>query len=213
MEDNVNTLDQLVQCARALSLSYNTISPLNVPSNVAHHVTFLPDPQVLFLLNFTTSQRTALLLSSSTLALLYTPANEHFGIVPVEAMACGIPVLACNSGGPTESVLDPDFGLNTSKTERTGWLRPPAASVWADALLEIVSLSVSERETISSNSQKRARMLFSMDAMAGGLNDAILGAVNMGRVELFGPAGTLVIMLLGFLLAYLAGPFIPSIVR
>jgi alpha-1,3/alpha-1,6-mannosyltransferase len=210
LEDNVNTLDQLVQCARALSLSYNTISPLVIPSNVAHHVTFLPDPQVLFLLNFTTPQRTALLLSPSTLTLLYTPANEHFGIVPVEAMACGIPVLACDSGGPTESVLD---DLNTSKAERTGWLRPPVASVWADALLEIVSLSVSDRETISSNAQKRARMLFSMDAMAGGLEDAILKAVNMGRVELFGPAGTLVIMLLGFLLAYLAGPFIPSIVR
>lgn len=179
---------------------------------MAHHVTFLPDPQVLFLLNFTTSQRTALLLSPSTLALLYTPANEHFGIVPVEAMACGIPVLACDSGGPTESVLDPDFGPNTSKAERTGWLRPPTASGWADALLEIVSLSAPEREIISSNSKKRARMLFSMDAMAGGLKDAIVKAVNMGRVELFGQAGTLVIMLLGFLLAYLAGPFIfPSL--
>jgi len=123
-------------------------------------------------------------------------------------MACGIPVLACDSGGPTESVLDPDFGLNTSEAERTGWLRPPTAGVWADALLEIASLSVSERETISSNSKKRARMLFSMDAMASGLKDAIFEAVNMGPVELFGPAGTLVIMLLGFLLAYLAGPFI-----
>jgi alpha-1,3/alpha-1,6-mannosyltransferase len=38
--------------------------------------------------------------------LLYTPENEHFGIVPVEAMYCGCIPLACNSGGPTESIKD-----------------------------------------------------------------------------------------------------------
>lgn len=36
--------------------------------------------------------------------LLYTPSNEHFGIVPIEAMYMGKPVIACNSGGPTETV-------------------------------------------------------------------------------------------------------------
>lgn len=30
--------------------------------------------------------------------MLYTPANEHFGIVPVEAMCSGAPVIAVNSG-------------------------------------------------------------------------------------------------------------------
>lgn len=36
--------------------------------------------------------------------LLYTPSNEHFGIVPIEAMYMRKPVIACNSGGPTETV-------------------------------------------------------------------------------------------------------------
>jgi len=45
-----------------------------------------------------------LLLLENTNVLLYTPENEHFGIVPVEAMYMGCIVLACNSGGPLESV-------------------------------------------------------------------------------------------------------------
>ena len=47
-----------------------------------------------------------LLLLEKTEALLYTPENEHFGIVPVEAMYMKCIVLACNSGGPKESLKD-----------------------------------------------------------------------------------------------------------
>eukprot|EP00656_Telonema_subtile_P040972 TRINITY_DN46070_c0_g1_i1.p1 TRINITY_DN46070_c0_g1~~TRINITY_DN46070_c0_g1_i1.p1 ORF type:complete len:131 (+),score=12.37 TRINITY_DN46070_c0_g1_i1:263-655(+) len=35
---------------------------------------------------------------------MYTPSGEHFGIVPVEAMAFGAPVIAIANGGPLESV-------------------------------------------------------------------------------------------------------------
>ncbi len=40
------------------------------------------------------------------LAVLFTPPNEDWGIVPLEAMAFGKPVVSVNRGGPVESVLD-----------------------------------------------------------------------------------------------------------
>lgn len=52
--------------------------------------------------------------------------DEHFGIVPLEAMAAHKPVIACNSGGPLETIkngvtgflCDPtphDFSLDMAK--------------------------------------------------------------------------------------------------
>ncbi|KDR81960.1 hypothetical protein GALMADRAFT_90454 [Galerina marginata CBS 339.88] len=201
LEDNVRTLRQLIDCAASLSLTSNVISPGPVPSEVGSRH---PDPEVLFLLNFTTSQRTALLLSPNTLALLYTPANEHFGIVPVEAMACGVPVLACDSGGPTESVV----AYPSPRDEWTGWLKKPDTEVWADALLDIVSLSPAERDGMSRRAKARARSLFGIEVMAHGLEDALCKAVAMGRLEAFGWLGTVMVILVGFVLAYLAGPFL-----
>lgn len=37
--------------------------------------------------------------------------DEHFGIVPLEAMAAQKPVIACNSGGPVETVKDKVTGF------------------------------------------------------------------------------------------------------
>ncbi|XP_055925224.1 alpha-1,3/1,6-mannosyltransferase ALG2-like [Argiope bruennichi] len=50
-------------------------------------------------------------LFHSCTAVLYTPSNEHFGIVPLEAMLLGRPVLACSSGGPLETVLHEQTGF------------------------------------------------------------------------------------------------------
>lgn len=56
--------------------------------------------------------------------LLYTPSNEHFGIVPLEAMFCKKPVIAVNSGGPTETVLN---GI-------TGFLCEPSQEEFSKAM-------------------------------------------------------------------------------
>jgi glycosyltransferase involved in cell wall biosynthesis len=60
---------------------------------------------------------------------VYTPDNEHFGLVPVEAMAAGRPVVAVNSGGPLETVWH----------ERTGLLCRPTPQAFAAALVRLVT--------------------------------------------------------------------------
>lgn len=42
--------------------------------------------------------------------LLYTPRFEHFGIVPLEGMQAGRPVIATATGGPLETILDGQTG-------------------------------------------------------------------------------------------------------
>jgi glycosyltransferase involved in cell wall biosynthesis len=43
---------------------------------------------------------------------------EAFGLALVEAMACGLPVIACDAHGPAEIVRDGE----------SGWLIPPTTS-------------------------------------------------------------------------------------
>ena len=62
---------------------------------------------VLFIRNCSQEEKAAIIKNS--IALIYTPKNEHFGIVPLEGMALGRPVIADNSGGPKESIVP---GLN-----------------------------------------------------------------------------------------------------
>ncbi|MGH9319877.1 MAG: glycosyltransferase family 4 protein [Vicinamibacteria bacterium] len=44
-------------------------------------------------------------------AFVYSPILEPFGLAPLEAMACGLPVVAVNEGGVRESVRDGETGL------------------------------------------------------------------------------------------------------
>jgi alpha-1,3/alpha-1,6-mannosyltransferase len=174
---------------KAPEISQHTIPQLSPPTAST------ADPDILFLLNFTTPQRSALLTSPDTLALLYTPTNEHFGIGPVEGMVCGVPVLACNTGGPTESILDAPL------EERTGWLCPPDADVWAGALEEIVEMSPADRALLSDRAKTRAKEFFGMDAMADGLEEALKEAYAMGPVPGLSTFAYMVLVTFAVLLA------------
>ncbi|MEK9200522.1 MAG: glycosyltransferase [Patescibacteria group bacterium] len=50
-------------------------------------------------------------LMSGAKAFLALATNEDFGITPVEAMACGTPVIAYNGGGYRETVVDGKTGV------------------------------------------------------------------------------------------------------
>jgi glycosyltransferase involved in cell wall biosynthesis len=51
--------------------------------------------------------------------VIYTTIGEEpFGLVPVEGMACGVPVVVTNSGGLTESVVDGETGFVITKDEK-----------------------------------------------------------------------------------------------
>lgn len=57
------------------------------------------------------SDRQLAQLYSRARALLYPVIDEDFGIVPIEAMAFGTPVIAHYSGGPTETIVEGVTGL------------------------------------------------------------------------------------------------------
>lgn len=47
--------------------------------------------------------------------VVYTPVREPFGLVPLEAMACAVPVVGVAEGGVTESVVHEKTGLLTER--------------------------------------------------------------------------------------------------
>jgi alpha-1,3/alpha-1,6-mannosyltransferase len=87
---------------------------------------------------------------------LYTPENEHFGIVPVEAMHMGCIVLACNSGGPLESVAN----------EKSGFLLPPNSEEWGKKILLIMNSPGELAETMKQNAKKRVASMFTFKVFA-----------------------------------------------
>jgi len=66
-------------------------------------------PTIEFLGEVTQDQKSKLL--SEAKAFIFCSDNEDFGIVPVEAMAHGCPVIGHNSGGTAETVVDGKTGI------------------------------------------------------------------------------------------------------
>jgi len=56
-------------------------------------------------------------LYNSAKLVLYAPYLEPFGLVPLEAMACGTPVVAVKEGGVRESVLHDRSGILVDRDE------------------------------------------------------------------------------------------------
>ena len=85
------------------------------------------EEHVVFKRSCTESELLALL--SRCRCVVYTPDNEHFGFVPVEAMAAGRPVVAVDSGGPRETI----------QHAHTGLLCRPTPQAFAEALVRLIA--------------------------------------------------------------------------
>jgi glycosyltransferase involved in cell wall biosynthesis len=84
-----------------------------------------------------------------TAAVVLLPGVEDFGIVPVEAQACGTPVVALNQGGARETVVD---GV-------TGALVPEGAAPLADGIRRVIDARL-DGDAIRRNAERFSREAF-----------------------------------------------------
>ncbi|KAH9625728.1 hypothetical protein KSS87_007924 [Heliosperma pusillum] len=119
-----------------------------------------------FITSCSTNQRNSLL--SECLCVLYTPKDEHFGIVPLEAMAAYKPVIACNSGGPIETV----------KHEVTGFLCDPTPTEFSCAMAKLVE-DVELARKMGLEARQHVVDSFSTEVFGDNLNQYILSVARL----------------------------------
>lgn len=104
-------------------------------------------------------------------ALVLPSVREQFGLVLVEAMACGVPPIAVDRFGPAEIVED----------GRTGWLvEPDDAEALTNALVEAVD-HPDERRARGTAAHTTARERYSWDTVAETLAGVLVDAAPAGR--------------------------------
>lgn len=80
------------------------------------------------------------------------PGEEDFGIVPVEAQACGRPVVALGRGGALDTVIDGDTGVlvgDTTVEALEAGLRRAAATDWSPARIRAHAETFSRRRFVA----------------------------------------------------------------
>ncbi|MCJ1287493.1 Alpha-1,3-mannosyltransferase-like protein [Xylographa opegraphella] len=165
--ENVSYHAELLSLAESLSLTTatakNIITALSIPDEI----------EVLFLLSIP-GQLKSMLLDAAKL-LVYTPLNEHFGIVPLEAMLSGVPVLAANCGGPLETVVD----------GQTGWLRDPEkVEDWTEVMRQVLfETSAAQLKEMGEAGRERAETEFSESKMSQKLDHELEDMVSRPRVK------------------------------
>jgi alpha-1,3/alpha-1,6-mannosyltransferase len=168
VQENVVYHKELSNLAASLGLKTATtktiVTALNVPDDV----------DVLFLLSVPNTLKDMLL--NSARLLIYTPSNEHFGIVPLEAMLAGVPVLAANTGGPLETVIH----------GKTGWLCSPSdVESWTDIMDNVLhKISDQDLKKIGLAGTERVKREFSDVKMAERLDNIITDMVRLNRRSL-----------------------------
>ena len=129
--------------------------------------------EVLFLLSVPAQLKNMLLKTAKL--LVYTPTNEHFGIVPLEAMLARVPVLATNTGGPLETIME----------GRTGWLRDAKdVQAWSAVMQKVLrDMTDDELKEMGRAGHERVRAEFSQTKMADRLDEELEEMVTLPRVK------------------------------
>jgi len=112
------------------------------------------------------SEAERLVLLAQSLCVVHPAPDEHFGIVPVEAMAAGRPLIAVARAGPLESVVDGVSGL----------LRDPTPESFARAM-STVAEDAALRAQLGREGRARAAR-FSRRAFGDGLERALRDVVG-----------------------------------
>jgi D-inositol-3-phosphate glycosyltransferase len=109
--------------------------------------------------------------------VLCTPWYEPFGIVPLEAMACGVPVVASSVGGLIDSVVD----------GRTGRHVPPRdVEAIASAVRNLLD-DETERARLGANGRRRMLSRYSWDRVAADTERCYRSVVARARDAGAGP--------------------------
>jgi glycosyltransferase involved in cell wall biosynthesis/phosphoheptose isomerase len=107
-------------------------------------------------------------LMRSADAVVCAPWYEPFGIVPLEAMACGVPVVASAVGGMIDSVVDGVTGLHV----------PPRDPDRLAAVLGPLLASDERTALLGRAGVRRARQLFDWERVAGATHDVYRGLTS-----------------------------------
>eukprot|EP01097_Dermamoeba_algensis_P011478 TRINITY_DN8901_c0_g1_i1.p1 TRINITY_DN8901_c0_g1~~TRINITY_DN8901_c0_g1_i1.p1 ORF type:complete len:236 (-),score=41.43 TRINITY_DN8901_c0_g1_i1:80-787(-) len=133
------------------------LQKLVADEELTQHVTFVRS----------VGESTKISLLNHCICVLYTPENEHFGIVPVEAMYAKKPVIAVNSGGPKESVVH----------EVTGYLCPPTAYDFSHHMLLLANNNrLAKRMGEAGHNHVKAK--FSFEVFSEELNKIVVEEVS-----------------------------------
>jgi D-inositol-3-phosphate glycosyltransferase len=106
-------------------------------------------------------------------AVVCVPWYEPFGIVPLEAMACGVPVVASAVGGLVDSVVDGVTGLHV----------PPRHPDRLAAALKTLLADPGRRRSFGAAGLRRVRSRYGWDRIADATLEAYAGLEREGQPQ------------------------------